>query len=79
MISKIPEITEVERFRYWPGDRFVLHYDGFLTYESAREVIDHFRGALNLPADAPVAIIDQSWTLVIVSPDEELGDADVSE
>lgn len=79
MTSKIPEVTEVERFRYAPGDRFVLHCDGYLTYGSAREVVTHFRGALNLPDDAPVAILDQDWTLVIVSPDEELGDADGSE
>ena len=78
-MSNFPEIKEVERFQYKSGDRFVLHCEGFLTREQARTCIDRFRTTLNLPDDAPVEIIDQSWTLVIVSPDEELGDADVSE
>ena len=78
-MSNFPEIKEAERFQYKPGDRFVLHCEGFLTQEAARECIARFRATLNLPADVPVAIIDQSWTMVIVSPDEDLGDADVSE
>lgn len=79
MTSKIPKITEVERFRYAPDDRFVLHCDGLIEYQQARAVVNLFRVALDLPDDAPVAILDQDWTLVIVSPDEELGDADGSE
>ena len=78
-MSNSPEIKEVERLQYKPGDRFVLHCEGFLTQEQARTCINRFRATLNLPGDTPVAIIDQSWTLVIVSPDEDLGDADVSE
>lgn len=69
---KLPEITEVERFRYSPGDRFVLHYDGYMVNrEQAEEIVSQFRVIMGLPDTAPVCVIDASWDLKIVeeSPD----------
>lgn len=68
-LMELPEITEVQRFQYKPGDRFILHYDtGYLDAEQAREIVKRFREALKLPNDVPVAIMDQEWTVVITEP-----------
>ena len=64
----MPEITEVQKFKYEPGDRFVLRFKGgFVTAEQAAEIAGKFRAGMQLPADAPVVVLDDSWDLTITN------------
>jgi hypothetical protein len=68
----LPEITEVQRFRYAPGYKFVVKVpsDTMLTHEIAREIVVRFVAAADLPAGTPVVVLADDWELTIIAPDE---------
>lgn len=66
----LPEITEVQRFQYHPGDRFILrlkeHYA--LEQQQIDDIKVRFLAALQLPEETPVVVLDSSWDLTIAGP-----------
>ena len=71
-VKVLPDISEVERFQYKPGDRFILKYSGTIyDMTQAREIGQRFRAVMKLPDDTPVAVIDESWEVMIVERNEE--------
>ncbi len=69
----LPEITEVERFTYRPGDRFIIHIEANISHEIAWGIAEMFRGQMNLPDDVPVVVLGKGARVEIVSE----SDADV--
>ncbi len=78
MVMDLPEITEVQRFRYLPGDRFVVKVPGTVSQQMASEIVRQLRYALDLPDGTPVVILADGWGLTITGPadDETPGDTD---
>lgn len=69
----LPGVTEIQRFRYSPGDRFVLRVDHEVDQQQAYEIVTGFRRALQLPGDVPVVVVPQGFDLEIVAPSQALG------
>lgn len=66
----LPEITEVQKFRYQPGDRFILRLrEGMVSQQEAEDVKRRFLAALQLPEDTPIAVLSGDWDLTITSPE----------
>ena len=71
MPNDFPAVTEVERFMYKNGDRFIIHIDDdYTTFEQARQIVKEFHAKMNLPDDVPVIIVNKNWTVAIASDDE---------
>lgn len=64
----IPEITEVQRYLFHPGDRFILHVDYEIDSELAQDMVARFSAALQLPEGTPVAVLGSGWNLTIAGP-----------
>ena len=67
---EIDGVTEVQRFTYKPGDRFVLHVEHQVCLEEVREIISRFRQAAQLPDDVPVIVFSSGIRLEIVEDSE---------
>lgn len=62
-------ITEVQRYTYKPGDRFIVRVAGeVFSREQAEEIAGHFRSVMKLPEDVPVVVIDECVDVEVVSP-----------
>ena len=71
-VKVLPDISEVERFQYRPGDRFILKYTGTIYDMAAvNEIGRRFREVLHLPSDTPIAVIDERWGVTIAQPADE--------
>lgn len=65
----LPEITEVQRFTYKPGDWFILRFKGsVVTQEQARDAVRKFRAVFMLPDYVPIGVVDDSLEILIVEP-----------
>jgi hypothetical protein len=71
-VTKLP-VTEVRRFRYRPGDRFIVRVDFEVDQQTAREIVREFRSGLQLPDDVPVVVVPRGFDLEIVAPSRALG------
>lgn len=67
----LPEITEVQRFRYAPGDRFILKASAGTRIDmaDAGAIARRFRAAAGLPDGAPVVILTDDWEVTIAGPE----------
>jgi hypothetical protein len=72
-MSGLPEITQVQRFRYSPGDRFIVRVDHEVDMQTAAEITSEFRRALQLPDDTPVVVVPKGFDLEIITPSRALG------
>ncbi len=66
----LPEITEVQRFRYAPGDRFVVKVPGTVSQQMAHDIVRQLRYVLDLPDGTPVVVLADGWGLTIAGPGE---------
>jgi len=70
--SELPPITEVERFEYKPGDRFIVHIDAdWLNEEMAHDIARRFRVVMQLPEDTAVVILGRDSWVEIIAGDQE--------
>lgn len=68
-MSDLPEITSAQKYRYEPGDSFILKFKGSqVSQEEAAEIKRRFTAALHLPEDTPIAILCEDWELLITGP-----------
>lgn len=65
---ELPEVTEVQRFRYQPGDRFIVKVPWDVGPREAEEIRQRFRAVAQLPDDTPVVILPGDWELMIAAP-----------
>lgn len=68
MSEPLPEVTEITRWEYRPGDRLIAHTDEpLMSREQALEIAGEIRRRLRLPAHAPVIIAGKGWTFEVLS------------
>lgn len=64
----LPEVKEITRWSYRPGDRLICHTDiGTITREQAHEIAGRIRAQLGLPEDAPIVIAGTNWSFEVIS------------
>lgn len=66
---ELPGITEVQRFTYRPGDRFIVRVPEAWDQAEADAIAGHFRSVMKLPDDVPVCVVDDVVDIEIVSPE----------
>lgn len=74
-MTELPDITEVQRVAYKPGDRFILRVSEPVGRDEATEITAQFRRLMDLPAGVPVIVVP-AWIEVSVAAPEDPGDPD---
>jgi hypothetical protein len=69
-MSDLPEIAEVQRYRYEPGDRFIIKTEWDISMQQAAELKDRLRAALRLDSSVPIAVLSNGTEVEIVNSEQ---------
>lgn len=74
-MTGLPDVTEVQRMTYKPGDRFILRVSVTVGNREADDITAQFRRVMRLPPEVPVIVVPE-WLEVSVAAPEDPGDPD---
>jgi hypothetical protein len=68
LAQKLPEVTEIIRWEYRPGDRLIARVStGKVSPEQAVEIADRIRASFQLPGSAPIVVAGEDWSFEVLS------------
>lgn len=66
-MAELPEVTSIQRYTYWPGDKIIVTVPVRIDAKEARMIIDTVAARLGLPSKDDVLVLSEGIEITVRS------------